>query len=184
MASAFGHAAVAMGMGAGLYQRKDKYKLWFWGIFSSIMPDFDVIAFRFGIAYESMLGHRGFTHSILFAIIWSVLLASVFFRKNIKSFRTAWFYLFLCTVSHGLLDAMTTGGMGVGFLIPFDESRYFFPWRKIRVSPMSISRFFSSWGIRVLKSEFIYLFIPSILLGTILFLRTTFRSDQKSTSVE
>lgn len=177
MASAFGHAAAAMGLGAGLFKRKDKYKLWFWGIFSSIMPDFDVIAFRFGIPYESVWGHRGFTHSILFAIVWGLVIAMIFFKKDQKTFRIAAIYIFICTISHGLLDAMTTGGMGVGFLIPFDESRFFFPWRKIRVSPMSISRFFSEWGVRVLKSEFFYIFIPSVVLGTGLYLKTRLKRN-------
>src|SRR5215831_7502105 len=50
-------------------------------------------------------------------------------------------YLFLATASHGVLDAMTNGGLGVAFFSPFDTTRYFLPWRPIRVSP---SRFGSS----------------------------------------
>ena len=38
--------------------------------------------------------------------------------------------------SHGVLDALTDGGPGVAFLAPFDDTRYFFPWRPIRVSPL------------------------------------------------
>ena len=30
----------------------------------AVIPDLDVIGFRFGIPYEDVLGHRGFTHSI------------------------------------------------------------------------------------------------------------------------
>jgi membrane-bound metal-dependent hydrolase YbcI (DUF457 family) len=33
----------------------------------AMLPDLDVIGFRLGIPYEHMLGHRGFTHSLLFA---------------------------------------------------------------------------------------------------------------------
>jgi len=156
---------MAIGIGAGLYTRKDKFKLWFWGVFSSIMPDFDVIGFKFGIAYESMWGHRGFTHSIFFAVVWSIFLALILFKKSRKGLLVAFIYLFICTLSHGFLDAMTTGGHGVGFFIPFDETRHFFPWRMIRVSPMSISRFFSEWGMRVLKSEAIFIMIPSLIIG-------------------
>jgi len=39
---------------------------------------------------------------------------------------------------------MTKGGLGVAFFSPFDNSRYFLPWRPIRVSPIAIHRFFSA----------------------------------------
>ena len=38
-------------------------------------------------------------------------------------------YLFLSTASHGVLDALTDGGLGVAFFSPFDQTRYFFPFR-------------------------------------------------------
>jgi inner membrane protein len=56
---------------------------------------------------------------------------------------TLFTYLFLATASHGVLDAMTDGGLGVAFFSPFDNRRYFLPWRPIVVSPISIARFFS-----------------------------------------
>jgi inner membrane protein len=55
--------------------------------------------------------------------------------------------------SHGLLDAMTTGGLGVAFFAPFSAERYFFPWRPILVSPIGIERFLSPRGAAVLMSE-------------------------------
>jgi hypothetical protein len=35
--------------------------------------------------------------------------------------------LFLATAGHGLLDAMTNGGLGLAFFSPFDNHRYFLP---------------------------------------------------------
>jgi inner membrane protein len=72
--------------------------------------------------------------------------------------------LFLSTISHGLLDAMTTGGRGVGFFIPFENSRYFFPLRIIKVSPIGIEKFFSEWGVQVILSELKYIGIPCGLI--------------------
>lgn len=167
MASAFGHAAAALGIGASLLNVRQKYSLWFLGIFSAVMPDADVIAFKFGIAYGSIWGHRGFTHSIVFAILWAFIISLIFFRKTRKIFFIALIYLFICTISHGVLDAMTTGGKGVGFFIPFDEGRYFLPWRKIAVSPLSIERFFSEWGLRVIKSELFFIFLPAFILAAL-----------------
>ena len=69
-------------------------------------------------------------------------------------------YCFVVTATHGILDSMTDKGMGVGFFIPFDNTRYFMPWRPIYASPMKISRFFSQTGLEVLTAEIIWIWIP------------------------
>ena len=70
----------------------------------------------------------------------------------------------MATVSHSILDALTTGGAGVAFFAPFDIDRYFLPWRVIKVSPISASRFFSEWGLKVLASEAKYIGLPCLIL--------------------
>jgi inner membrane protein len=70
-------------------------------------------------------------------------------------------YFFLCTVSHGVLDAMTDGGLGVAFFSPFDTTRYFFPVRPVLVSPIGVSEFFSAYGVRILTSEALWIWLPS-----------------------
>jgi len=70
----------------------------------------------------------------------------------------------MCTASHSLLDAMTTGGLGVAFFSPFENARYFLPWRPIQVSPMGFKKFFSEWGLEVIKSELIWIGIPFVLM--------------------
>nr|WP_317191512.1 metal-dependent hydrolase [Hymenobacter negativus] len=72
--------------------------------------------------------------------------------------------LFLATASHGLLDAMTTGGLGVAFFSPWHPERYFFPFRPIKVSPLSIRGFFGAKGLRVLASEALWVGLPCLLL--------------------
>jgi inner membrane protein len=146
-----------------------KHTKWllFAAIFSAILPDFDVVAFKFGIPYEHPLGHRGFTHSIFFAIIWAFILMFAFGKKS----KFMWFVvIFLSTISHGLLDAMTSGGRGVGFFIPFDNSRFFFPFQGIIVSPLGFKRFFSEWGLQVIFSEIKYIFLPCALILVVRFL--------------
>lgn len=69
----------------------------------------------------------------------------------------------LCTASHSVLDAMTSGGLGVAFFSPFNDARYFFPWRPIKVSPIGVENFFSEWGKKVILSELIWIGIPSLL---------------------
>jgi membrane-bound metal-dependent hydrolase YbcI (DUF457 family) len=59
------------------------------------------------------------------------------------------------TASHGVLDAMTDGGLGIAFFAPFDNTRYFFPFRPVKVSPIGLS-FFSARGLDVIWSELLW----------------------------
>jgi inner membrane protein len=80
MASVFGHSIVGFTLTKLIDNRNAKWLL-FAAIFSTILPDFDVITFHFGIPYSHPLGHRGFTHSILFAFIWAFILMFAFGKK-------------------------------------------------------------------------------------------------------
>ena len=160
MASLFGHGFLGYTF-AKVLSKKQLKTLILVAIISAILPDIDVLAFKLGISYENWLGHRGFTHSIVFAILWALLCAAVF-GKNKK--LVFFGIIFLATLSHGFLDAMTTGGLGVGFLIPFDNSRYFFPFRPIQVSPIGVGNFFSKWGLKVIASELIWIGVPCIVI--------------------
>ncbi len=165
MASAFGHAFVALALGTGFSKEIKKWQFWTLGMFCSIFPDADVVGFKFDIAYESFWGHRGFSHSLLFALIFGFLMVLVFYRKHFltKTGLSLALYFSLCTASHAVLDALTSGGLGVAFFAPFDNTRYFFPWRPIQVSPIGIGNFLSEWGKRVLLSEAIWIGIPATI---------------------
>jgi len=134
------------------------------GVLCSIVPDLDVIGFLFGIRYADRLGHRGLTHSVFFAISLSALLAFFFFQDGDGSRAAILLFLFLSTLSHPLLDAMTDGGLGVAFFAPFDHKRYFLPWRPIAVPPIGIGAFFSARGWQVMKSELRWIWLPSIAM--------------------
>ncbi len=166
MPSIFSHPAVALGL-APLFQRLRVPRMMLWlGAVCTIVPDFDVIGFAFGISYRDVFGHRGFTHSLLFAAILSAILAQVFLQNRDDASKPASIaFLFLCTASHGVLDALTNGGLGVAFFAPFDDTRYFFPWRPIQVSPLGVRPFFSRWGALVIVTEILWLWIPALLMA-------------------
>lgn len=167
MASAFTHAIASVAIGKISFFKKVDWKFWILGMFCAVVPDADAIGFKLGVAYESVWGHRGITHSFFFAALLSLVVISIFYSFE-KFFSKRWFalfiFFFLATASHPILDAMTTGGLGVAFFAPFDNTRYFFPFRPIQVSPIGIASFFSEWGWRVLKSEFVWVWIPSIVI--------------------
>jgi inner membrane protein len=128
-----------------------------------LLPDTDVIAFPLGIPYGSRYGHRGISHSLTVAVAAGLL----FGLGTAGAFGVTWWYLalayFLVIALHSVLDAMTDGGMGIGFFAPFTDRRYFFPWRPIRVSPIGFA-VFSRWGWRALLSEVLWVWLPLALL--------------------
>lgn len=160
MASVFGHGIVGYTI-SKVASKSHLKMLIFLAVISSILPDIDVLTFHFGIPYDSPFGHRGFTHSILFALLWAVVLMFIFGKNHKKLY---FLVIFFTTVSHGILDAMTTGGLGVGFFVPFYNERYFLPLRVIQVSPLSVGRFFSEWGWKVILNELKYIFLPCVIV--------------------
>jgi inner membrane protein len=66
-----------------------------------------------------------------------------------------------------VLDAMTNGGIGIAFWAPFDGTRYYLPWRPIVVSPLGVSRFLSPWGVAVMVSEVLWVWLPALAFTTV-----------------
>lgn len=168
MASVFSHAVAAAAIGTAFPRSRLPLASRGLGIVWSIVPDVDVIGFQLGLPYEAPLSHRGLTHSLAFAALvataaaWVQKAPGASFRQ---SSRVAWWYFFVVTASHGVLDAMTDGGLGVAFFAPFSNARYFLPWRPIAASPVAIAAFFSTRGLRILATEIIWIWIPAALFA-------------------
>lgn len=167
MPTIFAHAVSAVALGSHYKTSERPSRFWVLAIVCSILPDIDVLGFNFGIRYGDLFGHRGFSHSLLFAFIVGLLIVLSAFR-SIPRFSGQWFsmvlFFFLATASHGFLDALTNGGLGIAFFSPFDTTRYFFPWTPVLVAPIGIGSFINLWGLRVLISEFFWIWIPSIFI--------------------
>jgi inner membrane protein len=163
MASAFSHAIAAAAIGMATVTGPLRVRLWVLGAVCAVVPDLDVVHRAFGIPYSHVLGHRGLSHSLLAAAALACLMTGLVRRRwpASASAPRLWVLFFLTTASHGVLDAMTTGGLGVAFFAPFSTARYFLPWRPIVVSPLSIPEFFSEWGMRVMWSELAWVWLPS-----------------------
>ena len=165
MASLFSHTVAALTLGKAASRRTMPPRFWILSIFCSAMPDLDVIGFAFGIRYGDLLGHRGLSHSLPFALLTGIVVTSLAFRDR-RPLTSPWWrlvaYFSIVTASHGVLDAFTDGGLGIAFFSPFDTTRYFFPARPIEVSPIGIAAFFSPWGARVLASELVWVGLPAL----------------------
>ena len=128
-------------------------------VFCSILPDFDVIGFKLGIAYGDSLGHRGASHSLALALVVGIIGFAV--APCLRAKRLVAFLLLSgAVVCHILLDAMTSGGLGVAWFWPLDNTRHFFSWRPIRVSLLALKSFVSQRGVIVLLSELKWIWLP------------------------
>ncbi|MBS0214207.1 MAG: metal-dependent hydrolase [Proteobacteria bacterium] len=158
MPSIITHAAVPLALYAAAERGRISPRLLAAGVVASMLPDIDVIAFALHIPYESAFGHRGATHSLLFAVLVAVIGALLSDRLHGNRWQAA-AWVFTCAISHPLLDAMTSGGLGVAIAWPWSEARWFAPWRPILVSPIGAG-FFSARGMATLVSELHWVWLP------------------------
>jgi inner membrane protein len=164
MPSVISHPAAPLSLALAYGRGTESHRLTIAAVLASLVPDLDYIGWRFGISLQHTLGHRAFSHSLTFAVLLAAT-AALSHRHLRTSASTAFIVVLISTVSHGILDALTSGGLGIAFFSPFSNRRYFFPWRPITVSPLSITRFFSPWGVQVVSSEVLWVWLPCVGLG-------------------
>jgi len=162
MSTIISHAAVPIALSACFPDETLSPEVILLGVICSMVPDLDVIGFAFGVRYGDLWGHRGMTHSVFFAVGLGAL-STVALSYEDRSWP-AFLFLFLSTLSHPMMDALTDGGLGVALFAPFSKNRYFFAWRPLAVPPIGIRPFFSAWGWYVLKSEIRWIWLPSALV--------------------
>ena len=162
------HAVAAAAIGTMTLPKDAGSRAWSLGIACAMLPDLDVAGFAVGIRYSDMLGHRGLSHSLPFALALGLVVTALAFREAQWDSARLRIGLFLClaAASHGLLDAFTNGGLGIAFLAPFSAERYFFPFQPIEVSPIGAA-FFSERGLEVLKSELTWILAPAAMIATL-----------------
>lgn len=121
------HIAVGALVGEAFAGKSLGKRAMFYGALAQSIPDLDVIAILWSSPAENLLAHRGFMHSILFAVLVTIagaLLAERWHRgRNIS--RTTWILFFGVEVfMHLLLDAFNA--YGVGWFEPFSHVRISF----------------------------------------------------------
>ena len=155
MATIFSHPAVALGLFPWFRDVRNHKTILFAGAALTIVPDLDVLGMYAGVPFDHMLGHRGLSHSLMFAAFIAAIMTAIFSHRIKVNALAVWIYLFACTASHGVLDAFTNGGPGIAFFAPFSNQRTFFSFRPIEVSTLNIRYFFESQGAGVLANELV-----------------------------
>ena len=97
------------------------------GALAQSIPDLDFIAAFWKDTASNLLAHRGFTHSILFAIMATFLfgLLAEHYHRQHRIGYTTWLLFFGLQISiHLLLDLFNS--YGIGLLEPFSHARFSF----------------------------------------------------------
>jgi inner membrane protein len=160
MPSVLTHAISGLALGYILAPRKPPARYYLACALLPVLPDADVVGFAAGVPYEHVLGHRGISHSLASAAILGAVTGAIVARGTRAMAWKLAFIFSLVTASHGLLDALTDGGLGIAFFAPFNNHRYFFPFRPMQVSPIGLREFFSDGGLRVIASEALWVWLP------------------------
>ena len=119
------HIAIGACIGEAFFEKRIGKKAMIWGILSQSIPDIDFLAALWLPPADNLLAHRGFTHSVLFALVAITLLAlladKVHKPHNI-SFKK-WILFFSIEVFvHLFIDSYNN--YGIGLLEPFSHERY------------------------------------------------------------
>lgn len=147
-------------------------RLWFLGLFCSALPDFDGVIFKLSARFFNLrLGgmwwtHRGFSHSLLFALIVG-LTAAAFAQRVLRFDKPLWFlalYFSGVAASHGLVDALTHGGEGVMFFAPFHDGRYLFPFTP--VPTLKLRHWLGIQGLITFSKELLWIWLPLFLFSS------------------
>jgi inner membrane protein len=172
MASVYTHALVGLGMGKLGFSRPMPVLFWILAALLPVVPDFDVFS---SARYGAIYAHRGFTHSLLFAIFVGMIAAGATYRHFKIEFWALSGFFFLIVAAHGLLEACATGGSGIPFFWPVDNRR-FGPWGFLPFSDIGfeIPNPRTSQAVRM---EMLLVWLPTFLLvGAVVVVRRVRRA--------
>ena len=114
-------------MGEAFAGRTVGKKAMLWGILAQSIPDIDFLAAFWLDTADNLFAHRGFTHSILFSLLITPLIAGLanhWHRPHNISFRRWFFFIGSVILIHIFIDAFNN--YGVGWLEPFNHTRISF----------------------------------------------------------
>lgn len=119
------HIVVGACIGEVFAGKKLGKKAMLWGAAAQTLPDIDVVTSWWMNVPDGLLAHRGFTHSVLFAVLASALLSYLAGRWHKPHNITfgKWMAFFLLEIgTHMFLDTLTA--YGTGLMEPFSHARY------------------------------------------------------------
>ncbi len=126
----------------------------FWGALANNIPDIDVLTSLWMSQADSLLAHRGFTHSILFGLLISPVLAFLLSRRypNKNMHFKEWLLIFSSGIFvHLFIDALTS--YGTAWFEPFSHLRVTMNVLFVADPFYTISIFISCIALLIIKAR-------------------------------
>ena len=168
------HIALGACIGEAFFEKGFGKKAMWWGVMAQSIPDIDFIASLWMDIPSAMLAHRGFTHSIFFAVLvvplFSMIAERIHRPRNIRFQKWVLFFATAIFI-HIFIDAFNS--YGVGWFEPFSNKRISFNTLYVADPFFSIIPFFSAFFLIIsnahhLKRGLMWrsgLIIPFLYLG-------------------
>ncbi|MGI9215852.1 MAG: metal-dependent hydrolase [Hydrogenophaga sp.] len=154
------HFAPALALAVAIGPQRIGWRLTLAGAVCAVLPDADFLLYVLHIdAYSGTYGHRGFTHSIGFALLVGALGALLAGRHPVRSRWLTATFLALCTFSHPLLDGLIDRGICNAWFWPLDGARHCLPWRPVPLQGVPL------FGPDRLRQELLWIGLPLALLA-------------------
>src|SRR5208282_230426 len=115
MPTVYTHAMVGVTLGYLCTRRRRAWPFWVMAAALPVIPDLDTLGFA---RSNSIWGHRGFTHSLAFAMALGLTATVVVGWYLRMGFWRLAVLFSVIAASHGLLDLLTTAGNGVALWWP------------------------------------------------------------------
>ena len=135
------HFAPAVALAAAVGTRTVGWRLMLAGAVCGVIPDLDFLSVTLHLdRYSGPYGHRGFTHSLGFALLIG-LIGALWPVRGAGGWRLRacrGLYLALCTASHPLLDSLFDVGICSAWFWPLDGARHCFDWRPVPMQGIAL----------------------------------------------
>lgn len=153
------HFAPAIALALAVGPQRVGWRLALAGSLFAVLPDVDFALVALGFdRYSGPYGHRGFTHSIAFALTLGAL-GSLWAGPGWRRRLGAAGFLAMCTVSHPLLDGLMDTAICNAWLWPMDEARICLDWRPVPMRGVPL------FGMQRLQQELLWIGMPLLLLA-------------------
>lgn len=170
-------------VGEAVAGRKVGIKAAIWGAIGGTIPDLDIIPVNYLEMVRGLEIHRGFSHSILFSVLFAPifgwLIAKIYGKKDILGWKGWSWLMFWALFTHPLLDCNTTWGTQLFW--PFEyrvafknifvvDPLYTFPFITLLILALrkpkesAIRRRLNHWGLYLSSFYLLWTFVAKFIM--------------------
>lgn len=154
-----------------------------WGAIGGTIPDLDIIPVNYMEMVRGLEFHRGFSHSILFSVLFAPLfgwlISKIYGKKDVLGWKAWTWLMFLALFTHPLLDCNTTWGTQLFW--PFEyrvafknifviDPLYTFPFITLLILALrkpkgsNIRRRLNHWGLGISSLYLVWTFVAKFIM--------------------